>query len=169
MKKILTVILFTIMAAGCFSTRYHNGKDGVRMAGVDDIKVFPMQAEVKVGEKVSGEAVCEKWFGFFKKEPQKQTYGLPLQNDEGYASPDACRRGAIYNALAKDREADTLVAPQYNSVIQKEWCILGIQSLCLHEVNQVVVTGYKGTFRNIQPMPEDIVKFKWKADILNNK
>lgn len=168
MKKVAVLMLLAIMATGCFSTRYHNGRDGVQLAGVERIKVLPMQAEIQPGSKISGEAVCEKWFFVFKKEPSKQTYGLPLQNEEGFVAPDSCRRGAIYNALEK-HPADTLIAPHYKSVTLKELCLFGIQSLCLHEKNTVVVTGYQGTFKNIRTMPEDIIKFQWKADALKNK
>lgn len=167
MKKILVAVLFAICGVGCASTQYHNGRDGVTLANTDAIKVYPMQAEVRVGNVVSGVAECEKWFGIFKKEPEKQTYGLPLQSEQGNFAPNACTRGAVYDAISKGN-ADTIIAPRYLAVKKKELCILGIKSLCLHEVDQIIVTGYKGTFTNIKSMPEDLVNFKWKAEILNN-
>ena len=88
-----------------------------------------------------------------------------MQSDDGNIAPDECTRGAIYDALAKSG-ADTIVAPKYTAIQKKDLCILGIKSLCLHVVDQVMGSGYKGTVKNIKKMDEELVNFKWKAEAL---
>ncbi len=161
MKKVLLLSVLALFGIGCASTQYHNGRNGLTIADADQIKLYPLQAEVEVGEKISGVAECEKWFGIFYKKPEKQTYGVGMQQNAGNFAPNACTRGAIYDALSKGK-ADTIVAPKYTAVKKKDLCIFGF---CLHEVDQIIVTGYKGTIKNIQPMEKEFVDFKWKAEV----
>ena len=168
MKKGIVVLAMALLfGVGCASVEYRNGRENVEMGQVDAFKVYPMQAGIEVGEKISGVAECERWFGFFYKKPDKQTFGVGLQYGAGNFAPDECTRGAIYDALTR-AQADTIVAPQYTAVKKKDLCLFGIKSLCLHVVDQIMVTGYKGTFKNIQPMPKELVNFKWKAEALKN-
>lgn len=166
MKKIVMLMMLAVMMVGCSSIQYNNAREGVRLGSNELIKMYPMQAELEVGEKIRGVAECEKWFGFFYSKPQKQTYGTMLQNESGNIAARECTRGAIYDAISKSG-ADTIVAPKYTTIQKRDLCILGIKSLCLHVVDQVMVSGYKGTVKNIKPMDKELVDFKWKNEALN--
>lgn len=165
MKKIVMFAVFAVLFAGCVSTQHHNGRKNFGLEDAEPIKVYPLQAEMEVGEKISGSAECETWLGIFKKQPATQTYGMTLYPEDGNITPDACTKGAFYDALSKNK-ADTIIAPQYTSVQKKELCIFGIKSLCLHVTDQIVVKGYRGTVKNIKPVEKELADFKWKADAL---
>lgn len=163
MKQIVLLFVLAVFFMGCASTQYRNGRDSVKVASLDTLRVYPMEAEIVVGEKISGVAECETWFGLFSKFPSKQTFGAEIQNNAGNFAPDECTRGAIYDALVKGK-ADTIVAPQYTAVKKKDSCLFGV--FCFHVVDQIIVTGYKGTIKEIRPIDKELVDFKWKADAL---
>lgn len=167
MKKTVMFAVFAVLFAGCASTEYHNGRKNFGIATPDTITVLPMQAEMEVGEKISGAAECETWLGIFHRYPEKQTYGMALYPEDGNFAPNQCTKGAFYDALSKSK-ADTIVAPKYTSEKKRELCIFGIKFLCLHVMDQTVVTGYKGTIKNIRTIDKDLLDFKWKADALKN-
>lgn len=153
MKKLLILEALLILLIACSSVEQHNGRQSVLMNTVA-IEPRPLQADIQVGKAISGVAECETWFGFITKQPQKQTYGVDMQEPQGNYAPNACTRGAVYDALSKSN-ADVIVAPRYTSIKKKNWCILG---LCLHSVDQIIVSGYKGDVVNLRPMDEEIVK-----------
>lgn len=153
MKKILMLQMLLILLVGCASTEQHNGRQSVLMNNVT-IEPRPLQADIQVGRAISGVGECESWFGFITKQPQKQTYGADMQEPQGNFAPSACTRGAVYDALSKNN-ADVIIAPRYTSIKKKNLCILG---LCLHTIDQIIVSGYKGDVINLRPMDEEIVK-----------
>lgn len=152
MKKWMYLAAVAVCVTGCSSMETRNGRNNML---VDDISIEPkpMQAEIQVGPKISGVAECEKWFWFWTKQPAKQTYGTSLQMPDGNFSTGPCTRGAIYDALTKNN-ADMIVAPKYTAVQKGELCVLG---KCMHRVNQIIVTGYKGNIKDISPMQESVV------------
>lgn len=152
MKKILFVVLIILSVAGCSSVEYHNGRNSLVVQNIT-IEPKPLQADIKVGQKITGVAECESWFGFYTKQPTEQTYGAELQVPEGNFVPSQCTRGALYDALNK-YNADVIVSPHYTSFKKGDLCILGF---CIHTVNKVIVTGYKGNIENISTMEKAVV------------
>lgn len=155
----------SMLVMACSSVSYHNGRNSISLAQPDQVDLYPLQADVKVEQQISGVAECESWFGFLTKKPQRQTFGATLQEASGDFSPSPCTRGAIYDALAKNN-AEMILSPRYTAVQKKNWCLLG---LCLHKVNQIIVTGYKASVKNIRPMDEEIVKIKRKSAYSTDK
>lgn len=162
MKKLLLLEALLILLVGCASVEQHNGRQSVLMNPVA-IEPRPLQADIQVGRAISGVAECETWFGFITKQPQKQTYGVDMQEPQGNFAPNACTRGAVYDALSKNN-ADVIISPRYTSIKKKNWCILGV---CLHLVDQIIVSGYKGDVVNLRPMDEEIVK-KRRLNVTQN-
>ena len=147
MKKI-AILLAAVALTGCASTAYHNAKSGILMDDVNSINMPSLKADVEVGEKISGVAECESWFGIITKSPNRQTYGVELQKETGNMTPADCTRGALYEAMSKSN-ADVIISPKYTSVKKDNWCIFGY---CIHKVRQIIVTGYKGNIKNISQM-----------------
>ena len=122
----------------------------------------PMAAQIKVGQKITGTAECETLFGFNIKSPKKLTYGADLQVEDGNFSPSKCTRGAVYDALTKNK-ADVIIAPQYTASEDGVFCIFGH---CAYRSNKITVTGYKGTIEKIAPMDKNIVTERQKAGVM---
>ena len=147
--------MVVMLVTGCSSVETRNGREGMEYNMPGRIHVTPLQAEVKVGQMISGVGECERWFWFWTKQPAKQTYGISsLQVDAGNFSKGPCTRGALYDALSKN-SADIIIAPRYTAVKKGSWCIFG---LCAHAVNQIIVTGYKGNVVNFQKIEQDKVE-----------
>ena len=58
MKQIVLLFVLAVFFMGCASTQYRNGRDSVKVASLDTLRVYPMEAEIVVGEKISGVAEC---------------------------------------------------------------------------------------------------------------
>lgn len=125
------------------------------------VEPSPLQADIQVGEKISGTAECQTLFGFHTKKPQKQTYEAELQVASGNFSPSACTRGALYNALIKNN-ADLIIAPRYTAVQDTKICLFG---LCAVRKYQIIVTGYKGIINSISPMENNVITERQKQGI----
>ena len=149
-----------LFGIGCSTAEYHNGRNSILLKNIE-VEPQPLQADIRVGQQISGVAECESWFGLRTKKPKKQTYGVDLQVPEGNFVPDPCTRGAIYDALTKNN-ADIIIAPRYTSVKKGKFCILG---LCLHVIDQIIVTGYKGKIMNLRPMEADVIKSRQEKGI----
>ena len=162
MKKLLLVVAVLGLAA-CSSSELRNGRNSVNLANIA-VEPEPMSASIKVGQKIIGTAECETWFGFQTKTPAKLTYGAALQVEEGNFTPSKCTRGAVYDALTKNK-ADVIIAPQYTASEEATLCIFGA---CAHRVNKVTVTGYKGTIEKIAPMDKAIVAERQKHGVMTN-
>ncbi len=160
MKKLLFVVV-VLGLVGCSTVEYHNGRNSLNIANVA-IEPEPMSMQIKVGQKITGTAECEKWFGFTTKAPKQLTYGAELQVASGNFTPDKCTRGALYDALTRNK-ADLIIAPQYTASQEGEVCIFGA---CMHRVNKIIVTGYKGTIERIYPMDKAIATERQKAGIV---
>ncbi len=159
MKKLLLVVA-VLGLVGCSSVEQHNGRNSMLIQNVL-IEPTPMQADIEVGQKISGTAVCEKWFGFTTSQPNKLTYGANLQVPAGNLASSKCTRGAVYDALNRSK-ADIIIAPQYTTIQEAHVCIFGA---CVHRADRVTVTGYKGTIKRIAPMERNIVIERQKQGI----
>ena len=160
MKKIVIILVAVFVVTGCSSIEYHNGRNSLLMETIR-IEPNPIEADIQVGEKISGTAECKMLFGFTIDSPQKQTYGSDLQVSAGNFSPRACTRGALYNALIKNN-ADLIIAPRYTAVQDAKLCIFG---LCVFRNYQIIITGYKGTIKKISPMDNQIFTERQKQEI----
>ena len=159
MKKLLLVVA-VLGLVGCSSSELRNGRNSINLANIA-VEPEPMSASIEIGQKITGTAECETWFGFQTKAPKKLTYGAGLQVEDGNFAPSKCTRGAIYDALTKNK-ADVIIAPQYAATEDASICIFGA---CAHRVNKITVTGYKGTIRKIAPMDNDTIKARQKAGV----
>ena len=160
MKKVLFIVA-VLGLVGCSSAELHNGRNSINLANIA-VEPEPMSAQIKVGQKISGTAECETLFGFQIKAPEKLTYGAGLQVEEGNLASSKCTRGAIYDALSKNK-ADLIIAPQYTAVEDATFCIFGA---CAHRVNKITVTGYKGTIERIAPMEKNVVTERQKSGVM---
>ena len=160
MKKLLLVVA-VLGLVGCSSSELRNGRNSMNIANIA-VEPEPMVAQIKVGQKITGTAECETLFGFNINSPKKLTYGSGLQVEEGDFSPSKCTRGAIYDALAKNK-ADLIIAPQYTASEEATFCIFGA---CAHRVNKITVVGYKGTIEKIAPMDKNIVSERQKNGVM---
>ena len=151
MKKCIYLCAAVLLVTGCSSVATRNGRESLLYQKPRKISVRPLQAEIKVGQAINGVAECEKWFWFWTKQPAKQTYGTALQVAEGNFSEGPCTRGAVYDALVKNN-AELIVAPRYTAVQKGNWCLFG---WCVHRVNKIIVTGYKGNVVNFQTVEEE--------------
>jgi len=160
MKKLLLVVA-VLGLVGCSSSELRNGRNSVNLANIA-VEPEPMTAQIKVGQKITGTAECETLFGFNIKSPKRLTYGAGLQVEEGNFVPSKCTRGAIYDALAKNK-ADVIIAPQYTASEDATFCIFGA---CAHRVNKITVTGYKGTIEKISPMDRNVIIERQKNGVM---
>ena len=154
MKKLLLVSFVALSLGACSQVR-NTGVNSTRIM-LPTIETKPMEASLKVGEKVVGSATCKSLFGFAYEGPEKEAYGASLQVSDGNVAPSKCTRGAIYNAMSKSK-ADVLVAPRYEVQSVNRFCIPLIDA-CAYRESVINVVGYKGTIKNITEMPEDVVK-----------
>lgn len=151
MKKLCLLVLTAVCLVGCSSAAYRNARGSMVLDDMNKINTPAFKADVEVGEKISGVAECESWFGITTKQPARQTHDAKLQSNAGNLAPSACTRGALYEAMSKSN-ADVIITPRYTSVSKDNWCILGY---CIHKVRQIIVTGYKGSVKNISPMAKE--------------
>ena len=162
MKKLLLVVAVLGLVA-CSSSELRTGRNSMNLANIA-VEPEPMAASVKVGQKITGTATCETWFGITTKSPEKLTYGADLQVEDGNFTPNKCTRGAVYDALTKSK-ADVIIAPQYTATEEGSICIF---SACMHRVNKITVTGYKGTIERITPMDKAVVAERQKHGVITN-
>ena len=160
MKKLLLVVA-VLGLVGCSTSELRNGRNSINLANIA-VEPEPMAAQIKVGQKIMGTAECETLFGFNINSPKKLTYGAGLQVEDGNFTPSKCTRGAVYDALAKNK-ADVIIAPQYTASEEGVFCIFGH---CAYRSNKITVTGYKGTIEKIAPMDRNIVIERQKAGTL---
>lgn len=143
-----------VLLTGCSTFNRHTGKEAIKLSH-DSIAAYPMQADMQVLQPIKGVAVCESWVGgLYTKKPASQNFGASLQVSKGNIAWDECTRGAIYDALSKNK-AEYIVAPTYNTTKKRDLCLLGI---CLHKTYTVEVTGYKAVIKDFQPMDKELVK-----------
>ncbi len=147
MKKtrILITVLTAVLLTGC--SAYHQSKHGILLDS-PVVEMTPLEIGLKVGEKITGTAECEKLFGMTISAPKKLAYGVPLQAEDGNIAPDVCTKGAIYDAMNKSN-ADTIVAPQY--IVVKTGGFI-------YSKTKIIVTGYKGTFGPIKERNNETMK-----------
>ena len=74
MKKLSLLVLVAVCLVGCSSVGYHNAKSSMLLGDMNEINTPSFKADVEVGEKISGVAECESWFGLTTKQPERQTY-----------------------------------------------------------------------------------------------
>ncbi|MDR1826071.1 MAG: hypothetical protein LBQ49_00075 [Rickettsiales bacterium] len=136
MKK--SMILLPLALVAC--TGYHNGKIGAVIAPIPPIE-SKIEANVKVGEKITGSAECTEVLFLTVSAPERQTYGPELQTKTGNLANSTCTAGAIYDAMSSS-DADIIVSPQYTSVKTSFGCIPFVG--CLYKNTKVIVSGHAG-------------------------
>ena len=52
MKKMLFLVVLALAVTGCSSIQYNNARKGVRLSEAEPLKIYPMQAEIEVGEVI---------------------------------------------------------------------------------------------------------------------
>lgn len=148
MKKVILCTLVAICAIGCTSMQHNSGRNSLLTRSEVRSR---LQADMKVENIITGTAHCESWFGgIYRIQPTDQTFGAVLQTHEGNISSDQCTRGAIYNALTKNR-AEYIVDPKYDVATKREFCLFGF--LCLHKIQEVKITGYKARVSEFKNVP----------------
>ena len=162
MKKLLLVVA-VLGLVGCSSSELRTGRNSMNLANIA-VEPDPMSASIEVGQKITGTAECETWFGIQTKAPKKFTYGAALQVEDGNFTPNKCTRGAVYDALTKSK-ADVIIAPQYTANQEGSLCVFGA---CIHKVNKITVTGYKGTIKKISTMDKAVIAERQKHGVMTS-
>ena len=70
-------------------------------------------------------------------------------------APDACTRGAVYNALSRS-DADIIVTPRYEAESFNFLCI-PFTNLCVWNESTAWVTGYEGKYTNFREIDPEII------------
>lgn len=148
MKKLsITIMMFVaVFMTGC--SAYHQSKHGILLQN-PYVEMTPLEVDLKVGEKITGMAECQKLFGLTIAAPKRLAYGAELQGADGDIAPAACTKGAIYDAMSRNN-ADTIIAPHY-TVVKSSF-------LFIYSKTKIIVTGYKGTFGPIKEMNAETIK-----------
>lgn len=155
MKKRLTVLValagLLMLASGCTSlhTNVNNSALGVSTTAA-------LQANVEVGEKISGNCSTSILFWLFDVgTPDKFADGVNFSAyDSNTATPGSflkklsgdigpvarCKDAAAYQAVSKSN-ADVIIAPKY---------ITEVSDFVFFKTVNVTVTGYKGTIKNFK-------------------
>ncbi len=161
MKKLMLFFSMAILLTGCTTFDQHTGQKAIPL-NTQTIVMSPLQADVQVLPQIKGTAVCESWLGgIFTKRPKTETFGAEIQVNDGNMAWDSCTRAAVYNALSKNH-ADYIVAPRYNTIKQRDLCLLGF--LCLHKKYTVEITGYKGAITQFSPMDPKLMEIIYKPE-----
>lgn len=137
-KAILTTsILFLTSCAGTFLSE--------NSAPLTVSAKSSLEAEISVGEKITGEGSCMYLFGFIPLKMQTHaTQGLlsPSWAEIMWGQYNISKHQAAYNAV-KNNNADVLVDPSFE---------ITSTDFFLFRVESATVTGYKGTvegFKNV--------------------
>lgn len=156
MKKIaLLTSLLALTACGA----YHNGRMGMNISN-PEIDFVPMQTKVNVdtNKKITGVAECTSGLWIFNSAPERQTYGVSMQENAGNFASGECVAAAVYDAMNKSK-ADIIVAPHYTATRSGALCF-GYR--CLAGTTKVIVTGYAGNITSITEMDKSVVQEKQK-------
>ena len=134
MKKLAIVpIVLMLVFTGCSSVN-----KSVEAAPFSVSASASLEADVKVGEKISGTSQGSYLFGIFKLNgPNKFADNAGVG---GFTTSGLLKAAAAYNAM-ESSGAEIIVNPQYIVEANK--------GLFVHSYN-VTVTGYKGTITEIK-------------------
>jgi len=145
-QKVCLVFASVVFTAGCttLNTSQYNGPLHVSVDA-------PLKADVKVGEKISGNAFVKTLFGFivldganFGKYADGINYGM--QNSDSFVAQMLARdnsklmAAAAYDAVHKSG-ADIIIAPKY---------VIEVEDNFFVKKTSATVTGYKGTITGIK-------------------
>tara|TARA_Y100000996_G_scaffold343119_1_gene280678 strand:- start:1410 stop:1811 length:402 start_codon:yes stop_codon:yes gene_type:complete len=133
MRVISKVVISLMLVLMCFSCSKSLVQSGLG-ASVNVSADVSLEADVVVGEKITGYARESYLFGFF----QTSSSGPSLVGS-GVGGGSVCE-GAAYDAVSKSN-ADVIVNPQY---------VLSTESTLFTSTEECTVTGYKGTLSNIK-------------------
>lgn len=141
-----TIALVSILAlTGC--SAYHTGRIGVNAPSKLNVDMAPKEAKIAIdtSNKLTGSAECTSFLWVFNSAPERQTYGVPIQaNDGDFASSD-CVAAAVYDAM-KNTDADTMYGLQYTAVRSGFLCF---GNRCFSGNTKVIVKGYPGRITSI--------------------
>ena len=162
MKKI--ALLSSLLALTACGT-YHNGKMGMTISN-PEIDFVPMQATVKVdtNKKITGVAECTSGLWIFNSAPERQTYGVSMQENAGNFASKECVAAAVYAAM-NNAKADIIVAPHYTATREGALCF---GHRCLAGTTKVIVSGYAGNITSITEMDKSVVQEKQKNQSAND-
>lgn len=136
--KVTAVATTLALLAGCSSVNTSQPTNA--LVGRVDSSV---KADVKVGEKIHGEATAKVLMGFIKwGEGNHYADGVNYGTSDALSFADAsasAKSAAAYNAVQASG-ADLIVAPRY---------IVTTQNYVLFKTVHVKVEGYKGTIADI--------------------
>lgn len=148
MKKIsLLAIVAMVGLSGCSSVH-----QGVASGALQTSVRADHVANIKVGEKISGESSAKILFGFFKvggdnkfvdgmsyagdSETFNEISPIPLPIPSFSKGMNDVKSAAAYNAMANSG-ADVIVAPTYKTTVKNDFLI--------YKELEARVDGYKGT------------------------
>tara|TARA_Y100001970_G_scaffold41940_1_gene52100 strand:+ start:3982 stop:4389 length:408 start_codon:yes stop_codon:yes gene_type:complete len=129
--KVVFSLAVVLLCASCSSSLRYSGEGAsVNVA----VNVKDLEANVSVGEKITGTAKEAYLFGFFKTSSSG-----PKLVGAGVGGGSVCQ-AAAYDAVSNSN-ADVIVNPQY---------ALSKESNLFTSVEECTVTGYKGTIDSIK-------------------
>ena len=136
---------------------YHTGIIGIN-ASTPELHFVPKEAKISIDtyNKVTGIAECSSILWVFNSAPNRQTYGVPIQANEGNFASSECVAAAIYDAL-KNTDADTMYGLQYTTVKNGFLCF---GNNCFIGKTKIIVNGYAGKIESITDKTDNIDKKK---------
>ena len=144
MKKTLA-ILGVLALTGCGA--YHTGRIGVDSPSELKMDFVPKEAKISIdtNNKLTGTAECTSFLWLFNSAPERQTYGVSVQSNDGNFASSSCVAAAVYDAM-KNTDADAMYGLQYTAVRKGTLCF---GSRCLVGNTKIIVKGYPGKITSI--------------------
>lgn len=143
MKKITTLLSICILA-GC--NAYHTGRIGINSSN-PEMDFVPKEAKISVdtNNKLTGSAECSSFLWIFNSVPERQTYGVSIQANDGNFASSECIAAAVYDAM-KNSDADAMYGLQYTAVRSGFLCF---GDRCFNGNTKIIVKGYPGKITSI--------------------
>lgn len=101
-----------------------------------------IQPTIKVGNKVSGRAICSNVLYVFHDAPSEQTYGATINAQTDVLPNSECAAAAVSDALNNSNNADILIAPKFTSITKSFLCLPLVG--CFMKTQDVYVDAYEG-------------------------
>jgi hypothetical protein len=132
-------IFWVVMVSGCSSLNKSQYSSNLQVS-----TVAPLQADIEVGKKISGNASMTRVLGIFVFGPDKYvdgvSYGQSSKSMFSMYDYDDLKSAAAYMAVNKSG-ADVIVAPQY--VVEQN-------NYLLFKTVNVTVNGYEGNIKGFK-------------------
>ena len=136
-KNIITISAL-IALTGCATTNISQPS-----SPIDSVVKAPLKADIKVGQRITGEAKSPQIFGIFNFGPSKFADGVDYGTGGQISLFDSfspVKAAAAYEATSNS-SSDVIVAPRYT---------IETKNYFIFKTTTATVNGYKGTINKIE-------------------